>query len=448
MQPNIRTLANALQRGSLSAEQLAAERLELARDTAGMFTLLDDTVLAQAKAIDIARQEGRTGPLSGVPITLKDLFDVRGQQTLAGSTVLKNTALPACQDGEVIGYLREAGLLFLGRTTMSEFAFSGMGLNAHYPVLYSVWDRETGRLPGGSSSGSAVSVASGIVPGTLGSDTAGSCRIPAAFNGIVGVKPSYGRLSLHGIYPLSPTSDTPGPLAVDTDSCFLLDNLMSGNMSSELPALKTEDPKKLRFLVPEGVVMHGLDTEVAAAFDRAVEALQKAGVSIVRKPMPSIDQAVDLFLNAPVVVYEAWQHHKKLLTTRGDEYDPYVSVRIRSGEKVSETEQQIRYVRKETIKADFRQQYVGAEIDGLLYPTVACLPPPVSATADKDKIGGVNLRCLRNTATVNNFDGCAISLPCHKAAEGPVGLMLTCAHGEDQKLYRLAATIEAVLNRA
>jgi len=308
-QSNIRSLAGQLCRGETTCEQLICERMDLARKTSGVFVRLDqDAVLQQATAIDRQSVAGKLPPLAGVPVTLKDLFNVRGEKTLAGSIVLAGKAETQSEDAEVVAYLRAAGMLFLGRTVMSEFAFSGIGLNPHVPPLYSVWDQAGRRVPGGSSSGSAISVAMGIVPGTLGSDTAGSCRLPAAFNGIVGMKPSCGRLSLKGVYPLSPSSDAAGPMAVDVDSCFLLDQLMQGNVFSEMPELKPVDPRELRFLIPEGVVMEALDAEVESAFNSAVDRLQAAGVEVLRQPLTVVDDSVDMFLKRNIVNHEAWQH--------------------------------------------------------------------------------------------------------------------------------------------
>ena len=174
---------------------------------------------------------------------------------------------------------------------MSEFAFSGMGLNPHYGHCRSVWDESTGRLPGGSSSGSAVSVAKGVVPATMGSDTAGSCRIPAAFNGIVGVKPSTGRLSLEGVFPLSPTSDAPGPLGIDLDSCYLLDQAMVNpdSVVSTLPVCEAKKPDHLRILVPDSLVLEDLDEPVNAAFEQALGWLEDGGVSVNRSTFDSIN---------------------------------------------------------------------------------------------------------------------------------------------------------------
>ncbi len=262
---SLRALSKALNNGETSSSELVSDALARARKSESVFIELNDGLVTIAESIDRARQQSESVPtLAGIPITLKDLFNVRHQRTLAGSVALKNLALPEEKDAEVVAPLREAGLLFLGRTNMSEFAFSGIGLNPHYGTPRSIWDRETGRLPGGSSSGSAVSVAERIVVATLGSDTAGSCRVPASFNGIVGVKPSCGRFSLQGIYPLSPTSDAPGPLANDVDSCYLLDQLMCGKLAplDPLPELPGYDTGSLKLAVPESRVFDELDCEV------------------------------------------------------------------------------------------------------------------------------------------------------------------------------------------
>ena len=451
-QPNIRTLANALMRGTLTAEQLVSERLEVAAATTGVFTSMNEEVMEQARQIDRMRGEGKAPLLAGVPISLKDLFDIKGQRTLAGSRVLADKVDPACQDAEVVGYLRELGMLFVGRTNMSEFAFSGMGLNPHFPLLTSIWD--SGRLPGGSSSGSAVSVAAGVVPGTLGSDTAGSCRIPAAFNGIVGVKPSFDRLSSQGVYPLSPTSDAPGPLGLDVDSCFLLDQGISGALkpsATQLPQLQLADPKSIRLLVPEGLVLQDLDEEVSEGFTKTINLLKATGVEIIQQPMPVIDDCANLFLKRPIAVYEAWKHHQSMIENHGEEYDPYVSIRIQNGKNVSDEEQARRYADKAILKQRFHEELKNLHIDGVIYPTVACVPPTVESTKDTNNIGAINLRCLRNTATANYFDGCSISLPYRAGVQSndaaPVGIMISCGHGEDQKLYQIAASVEAIMNR-
>ena len=446
--PGLRAIATALRSGETTSTRLVEQALELAHQSQAVFTAINPGLLNLAASIDRARQKSPSrSPLAGIPIALKDLFNVRNESTLAGSIVRKHYAQPEAQDAEVVAPLRAAGLLFLGRTNMSEFAFSGIGKNPHYGTPLSIWDRETGRLPGGSSSGSAVAVAEGIVAAALGSDTAGSCRIPAAFNGVVGVKPSHGRMSLNGIFPLSPTLDAPGPLAVDVDSCFILDQLMCGKLppSNTLPELQPAQLETMKLLIPGARVMEDLDDEVRVAFERSVEVLSVAGVSIQEIPMPVLDHCDDFFIERPLVVYEVWLHHREMLEQHLDEYDPFVGLRMSAGAEISAEEQQRRYREREQIVETFNRQFESLQVDALLYPSVACIPPAIAETDDEDNARRVNLRCLRNTATVNYFDGCSISLPCHQPGEPPVGLMLSAANGSDESLYQVAAAIEAAL---
>ncbi|WP_424947759.1 amidase family protein [Candidatus Spongiihabitans sp.] len=452
----LRQLAEQVQKKEISVASLVTRRLGKASQSESVFISLNHDIVGQAQAIDKlidqAIQSGKPlSPLSGLPITLKDLFDVRGEITLAGSRVLKNIAKPAAQDCAVIAPLRNAGLLFLGRTNMSEFAFSGMGLNPHYGNPQSIWDRATGRLSGGSSSGSAVSVAEGIVAASMGSDTAGSCRIPAAFNGIVGVKPSYGRYSLAGVYPLSPTSDAPGPLAADLDSCFILDQVITGAYSGAgaLPEAQRLERSNLSLLVPESVVLEDLDDRVKASFERALGWLEQAGAAIKHRPMPVIDRCIDMFFKRSIVGYEAWQHHQSLIQHYGDEYDPFVRQRLENSRQVTEREQQSRYREKAGLQRDFNRVMQQQQGDGLIYPTVACVPPTMAEAMAPPKMNGsakINLRCLRNTAAANYFNGCSISLPCHRPGDAPVGLMVSLSHNQDDYLYRVAATVEKILN--
>ena len=447
---SLRSLAKALKRTEISASELTEQALQRARQSDSVFIALNEGLTSLAESIDAARNRGDAmPPLAGIPITLKDLFNVRNEVTLAGSVVQKTIAKPESDDADVVAPLRDAGLLFLGRTNMSEFAFSGMGKNPHYGTPLSIWDRETGRLPGGSSSGSAVSVAEGIVVATLGSDTAGSCRIPAAFNGIVGVKPSFGRMSLKGIYPLSPTSDAPGPLANDIDSCWLLDRLMCGLQAPEdaLPELNVRDIRSLKLVVPQSLVLTELDAEVQNAFDQSIDALRDSGAKVEFAEMSSIDDCVDMFANRAVVIHEAYHHHREMLEQHGDQFDPFVGNRLLSGKAISDQQQLERYHEKARIIEQFNQQFRASGADALLYPTVACIPPSIAQTEDFDQARSVNLRCLRNTATANYFDGCSISLPCHKAGTAPVGLMVSAMNGDDENLYAISAAIEKVIDQ-
>ena len=449
--PGLRELSIALASGRITATQLVEDALGRVRDSKSAFIAINPGLVNLAYGIDRGRKRrADTPPLAGIPIALKDLFDLRNEKTLAGSVVRRHVAEPEAADAAVVVPLREAGLLFFGRTNMSEFAFSGIGRNPHFGTPPSVWDRATGRLPGGSSSGSGVAIGAGIVAAALGSDTAGSCRIPAAFNGVVGVKPSHGRLSLRGVFPLSPTLDAPGPLAVDVDSCFILDGLMRGSSTPRdpLPKLSRVAPESLRCVVPTDLVLDDLDPEVAESFEHALQRLRDAGVRVHEVPLPLLARCDDFFRQRSLVAAEVWQQHRELLESHGDEYDPFVAQRMRAGAAISAAEQQARYRERESLVAEFNREYALLDCDALLYPTVACIPPAIAATDDPDRAREINLRCLRNTATVNYFDGCAISLPCHADGEAPVGLMLASGHGEDDRLYRVAATVETLLSAA
>jgi len=450
--PTVREIINAISVGESSCESVTADALAAARRSDSVFTVIDPGALDQAAQLDRARAAGESPPpLAGLPLTLKDLFDVQGQATLAGSKVLRHGAVPAAADAEVVAHLRRAGALFVGRANMSEFAFSGMGLNPHYGNPKCIWQRATGRLPGGSSSGGAVGVAEGITAATIGSDTAGSCRVPAAFNGIVGAKPTYGRLSLRGVYPLSPTSDAPGPLANDVDGCFLLDRAMQGALKAgdALPVLQARAASTIRLSVPaESTVLADLDAEVAAAFERAVDWLREAGVTVTRASLPALDGCADMFAKRAVAVFEAWQAHAERLRERGDEYDPFVRQRMRNGEAVTADERRARYEEKAGLVAAAAEQMRDAGAEVLVYPTSSCIPPRIAEVENSPRIASINLRILRNASTVNYFDGCAVSLPCHRPGSAPVGLMLAAGNGDDDALYQIAAGVEAVLNRA
>ena len=286
-----------------------------------------------------------------------------------------------------------------------------------------------------------MSVAQGIVAGTIGSDTAGSTRIPAAFNGIVGYKPSYGRYPLEGMYPLSPTTDAAGPMAATVECCYLLAHAMDGNDRPE--PLTASAPADVSLLLPQAEVMSELDEIVGPAFSRAVDDLRAAGCRIDTAPLAVLDDLLALFRSRPLAGYEAWQNHRLQLAERGDEYDPFVRWRITAGADISiEAYEDVLHVRRQLIE-QFNIALRG--FDAVIYPTVSIVPPRLADVADQESARLVNFRCLRNTATVNYFDGCAISVPCRAADHAPVGVMLSSCKGHDQDLFRLALMAESVL---
>ena len=333
----IEKLAQRLRSGELSSTTLVEQSIERAEASSAVFIEQQaDRARAQAARIDAARSRWESLPdCAGIPITLKDLFDIAGEVTRAGSRVLARQP-PARLDADVVTNLRKAGFIILGRVNMSEFAFSGIGVNPHYGTPLCVWDRAVQRLPGGSSSGSGVSVAEGIVAGSIGSDTAGSSRIPAAFNGVVGYKPSFRRFSLEGVYPLSPTTDAPGPLASSVRGCHILAHAMHG--LRDIQPLAVRRVSTMRLFLPQAQVMEGLDGAVAEAFGAAVERLRELGCTIETHPMPALDGLGGLFQQSPLAVYEAWQAHRERLAHSAAEYDPFVSWRIGGGESISDAQ--------------------------------------------------------------------------------------------------------------
>jgi aspartyl-tRNA(Asn)/glutamyl-tRNA(Gln) amidotransferase subunit A len=236
-------LAAQLQSGKTTSRDLTEACLARIEDETGegvrAFLSTDaEGAIATADFMDARRSAGRApSPYAGIPISLKDLFDVAGEVTAAGSTILRSSE-PVTADATCVARLRAAGFVFLGRTNMTEFAYSGVGVNPHYGTPKSVWDRAQGRIPGGSSSGAAVSVADGMAYVGLGTDTGGSCRVPAAFNGITGYKSSTGRVPRDGVFPLSDTLDTVGPLANSVQCCSTIDAMMAGDRTGSLLALR------------------------------------------------------------------------------------------------------------------------------------------------------------------------------------------------------------------
>lgn len=234
---------------------------------------------------------------------------------------------------------------------------------------------------------------------------------------------------------------------MDVDSCFILDQVLTRSWDGHgsIPELPPKDAGTLELVIPESVVMEGLDDEIAAAFQRVIAALEDAGATVKTMPVPVLDDCVDMFLNRPVAVFEAWEHHQSLIEQFGDDYDEYVRKRIESGQGTSEQEKQDRYDEKAGLSRRFTEFMDGQQVQAILYPTVACIPPSIEETMVPENTARTNLRCLRNTSSANYFDGCSISLPIHRPGEAPVGLMVSSAHGRDDHLYRVAAAIESVV---
>jgi aspartyl-tRNA(Asn)/glutamyl-tRNA(Gln) amidotransferase subunit A len=408
-----------------------------------MLTVHEAGARAAAVAADARRAAGvDAGPLGGVPISIKDLFDVAGEPTTAGSVVLAD-APPAAQDAEVVRRLRGAGAAIVGRTNMVEFAYSGVGHNPHYGTPLNPWDRETGRVPGGSSSGAAVSVSDGFCMGAIGTDTGGSVRVPAALCGLVGFKPTTRRVSREGALPLSSTLDSIGPIAWTVECCARLDAVLSGERFDFAQSIPTQG---LRLLLPRTLVLDDLEPEVAKAFEGALWRLSSNGVKVAEVNVPLLSDLAAVTAKGGFAAAESWHWHRPLLSYMPERYDPRVRQRIERGASMSAADY-LDAISLRTLVMDRLWQTFGA-FDAVVMPTTPIIAPTLaSIETDDAEFLRVNGLLLRNTILGNLLDAAAISLPCHLAGAAPVGLSLMAGPMQDRRLLALAAALEPIIRR-
>ncbi len=442
------SLAADLRAGTTTSRALVEECLRRIADADGegsrVFTrVYADAARAQADRQDAARRSGKPATqLAGIPLSVKDLFDVAGEVTTAGSKVLREQP-PARSDAVAVARLRAAGLVIMGRTNMTEFAFSGLGLNPHYGTPANPFDRQHGRIPGGSSSGAAVSVTDGMACAAVGTDTGGSCRIPAAFCGIVGFKPTAHRVPQGGAFPLSATLDSIGPLAPTTNCCAALDAVLAGEAQRPLDTVPLAG---LRFAVPQSYVVNDLDAQVSVDFARACAQLAQVGAELREIPLRELEELPHINRKGGFAAAEAYALHREHLEARGDEYDPRVSKRILRGREQNEADyQELKQVRADFIRRVDRRL---AGFDAVLMPTTPIIAPPLAELVSDDAYARVNLLVLRNPSVANFLDCCAISIPCHQAGAAPVGLTLMGAQGSDRRLLAIAAAAEVQVSPA
>jgi aspartyl-tRNA(Asn)/glutamyl-tRNA(Gln) amidotransferase subunit A len=392
---------------------------------------------ATAEVIDRARSLGLApSAYAGIPVSVKDLFDVVGDVTLGGSKVLADAA-PAAADAPAVARLRAAGLVIVGRTNMTEFAYSGVGLNPHYGTPHNPYDRAAARIPGGSSSGAAISVTDGMATVGLGTDTGGSCRIPAALTGAVGFKPTASRIPREGVLPLSTSLDSVGCIAPTVGCCAIVDAILAATPLRVPLAFPLEG---LRLAVPQSLVLDDLDDAVGAAFARGLSRLSAAGARIVDLPLRELLELSEINVKGGFAAAEAYAWHRALLVKRAGEYDPRVSVRIMKGAEQTAAD----YIDLISARADFirRVDALCAPFDALVLPTVPTIAPTIAELADDRSYARINLLMLRNPAVANFLDACAISLPCHEPGTAPVGLMLVGRRGTDERLLAIALAVE------
>jgi len=446
--PTIEQLSHELAAGRTTAVALAEAALARARDPAGegarVFTALGtERALAAARASDLLRAAGVVrSPLEGIPVSIKDLFDVAGEVTTAGSAVLRDAA-PAARSAPVVERLIAAGAVIVGRTNMTEFAFSGLGLNPHHGTPANPWDRGARRIPGGSSSGAAVSVTDGMAAVAIGSDTGGSVRIPSALCGLAGFKPTQRRVPTEGALPLSTSLDSIGPLAASVRCCVLTDAVLAGQPPVPPPARALRDA---RLAVPDTVVLDGLEPPVAAAFEAALARLSAAGACIRHIAVPEFDELGRLHARGTLAGAEAWAWHRHLLARRAAEYDPRVGLRLQGGAQMSAADYIDLLAARRRWIAQVEARAAG--FDALLLPTVPLLAPRIDALQASDEAYfAANALILRNPTLINFLDGCALSLPCQAPGAAPVGLMLAAAGGQDHALLGLGEAVEQALRQ-
>ncbi len=428
-----------LSRGAADARSLIEASIAAAQGPACRHAFVADS-------FDLARTQAAAAsadsPLAGLAVSIKDLFDVAGQTTAAASRVLADAA-PAAIDCPAVARLRAAGAAFVGRTNMSEFAFSGVGINPHHGTPANVATAAldaTPRIPGGSTSGGAVTVAAGAAWAALGSDTGGSIRIPAALQGLVGFKNTARLVPTDGAIPLSTTLDTVCAITLSVRDAIVLHEILAQRKVT----LANKPLSSLRLGVPTTLMLEGLEPAVAAAFERSLAMLRSAGARVEEIALPALAELAALNATGGFSAAESWAWHRRRLATEGDRYDPRVAMRIRRGDRMSAADYvELCWARRDWIA---RVAAAIAGFDALLSPTVPMVAPPIAPLLDSDEaFFATNGALLRNPSAINFLDGCALSLPCQAAGEMPVGLMVWSSALRDDAVLDASQAIEAAL---
>ena len=440
---SIRQLADAYRQGTLRPSQVTEAYLEAIRPGDVYRLVTAERARAQARRAEENFAQGiDLGPLQGVPIALKDLIDTQGDVSAAGSKALADKP-PAAQDCPAAARLDQAGAVFLGKTTMTELAFSGIGINPHYGTPACALDEA--RVPGGSSSGSGVVVAKKLACAAIGSDTGGSVRIPSAFNGIVGLKTTDGLIPTEGCVPLSTTLDTLGPMTRSVEDAWLL---LGGMLEPSQAAMPTRAfvplaTQGLRLLAPTTLVHEGIDPEVAQGFAQACTRLKAAGLQLEQREVPELQSMQDAFTrHGSIANHEAWALYEDLIAERGDMLDPRVSGRILRAKDAKASD----YIRLHYLRAQLQRSFwqTYADYQALIMPTVAILPPRIDALESDDAYFANNAMCLRNTQLFNFLGASAVTVPCGRSQEGlSIGFMVVTRPRQELLALSLGAVLEA-----
>ncbi|MCB1467079.1 MAG: amidase [Rhizobiaceae bacterium] len=442
----IADLSEGLAAGRTTSRQLLEKCLAQIESQDGegarVFLSFDATrARAEADLYDHLRDLGKSvGPLAGIPVSIKDLFDQAGEVTTAGSIALRQ-APPAAHDAPAIARLRQAGFVIIGRTNMTEFAFSGLGINPHYGTPSNPFDRARKRVPGGSSSGAAVSITDGMAHAAIGTDTGGSCRIPAALCGIVGYKPTQSRVPRNGIVPLASSLDSVGTLGHSVACCATVLDVLAGGIGLTVP------PRPLattRLGIPLSLVRTEMESYVGSSFESALRCLSQAGAQLIELPFSGIESLRSINEVGSFPTIEAYAYHRKLLAAGSSSYDPRVKSRILKGAKVNAAVYLDLLSARESLIASAATEFLG--VDALVLPTVPIVAPPLAELEDEDRYDRTNLTLVHNASVINFLDGCAISVPIHRRGEAPVGLTFAALAGNDPTIISIAAAAEAAFS--
>ena len=443
--PDLHTTRAAVRTGHSSASAQMDASITAAQSPACRQVFLK-TMFEEARLAAAAPQL-QSSALAGLAVSVKDLFDIAGQTTAAGSTALAN-APPALQDCPAVARLKAAGGVVMGRTNMVEFAFSGVGVNPHFGTPANAAANPPGwadlpRIPGGSSSGAAVSVAAGAAFVGLGSDTGGSIRIPAALNGIVGFKSTASLVPTDGALPLSTTMDTVCALTRSVRDAILVHEILAARVVTKSGAPLTS----YRLAVIKNLFQEDLDATVAAAWQRTLAGLRAAGARIDEIDLPELGELPAIQATGGFSPAEAYAWHHALLQQKAAQYDPRVMARIQGGAKMSARE----YIELTNARRNWigRVEAALQRFDAVISPTVPIVAPPIADVApgaERDAaFFKINAQLLRNTSVVNMLDGCAISLPCHAPDELPVGLMVWAGAMRDDTVLNIACQAESTM---
>ncbi len=440
----------AYRSGEATPSTVAEDRLARAAagDRALFIRLTPERALQEARCSTLRWAEGRPlGPLDGIPIVWKDLFDMAGTPTTAASAWLAE-APPASVDAAAVARLCRAGAVSLGKVNLSEFAFSGLGLNPHFGTPRHPLSPGLARAPGGSSSGSAAAVGTGLVPVGMGTDTGGSLRVPAAFQGLVGYQPTFARHDPRGVYPLSRSLDTIGPMAHSVRDCIAVDAALRGRAGWGDDALAALPLAQLHLLVPANVVLDEAEPEVWPRFEAAIEALRTAGARVEIEPIPVLDRILALQArHGTLAAAEGYHWHRERVDgPHADRFDRRVLARLKRGREMSASDLLAIQEARAAWQADCLAQ-LGRRV--LMMPTVVHVAPECAALdADDELFHRINVRTLRNTMLGNFLGLCGISLPMGPGRDGlPLGALLQAPAHQDAALLAAALAVEPVLKR-